>query len=101
MSDLALILAVAVITFASRVVFLARPRTEPGGRVGRFLEVFPVALFVALATIGLAAPDGQPEVTVSLAAAAGGIVGGAVFRRSLWGVIAVGAVSFYIVRLFV
>ena len=101
MSDLALILAVAVVTFASRVAFLARPRTEPGGRVGRFLEVFPVALFVALATIGLAAPDGQPAITVSMAAAAGGIVGGAVFRRSLWGVIAVGAVSFYIVRLFV
>ncbi|NNC41011.1 MAG: AzlD domain-containing protein [Acidimicrobiia bacterium] len=101
MSDLALILAVAVVTFASRVVFLASPRTEPGGRVGRFLEVFPVALFIALATIGLAAPDGQPEVTVSMAAAAGGIVGGAVFRRSLWGVIAVGAVSFYAVRLFV
>lgn len=101
MSDLALILAVAVVTFASRVVFLASPRTEPGGRVGRFLEVFPVALFIALATIGLAAPDGRPEVTVSMAAAAGGIVGGAVFRRSLWGVIAVGAVSFYVVRLFV
>jgi branched-subunit amino acid transport protein len=100
-SDLALILAVAIVTYASRVIFLARPRTSPGGKVGRFLEVFPVALFVALATIGLAAPDGQPEVTVSMAAAAGGIVGGAVFRRSLWGVIAVGAVSFYIVGLFV
>ena len=101
MSDLALILAVAVVTYASRVVFLASPQTESSGRVGRFLEVFPVALFVALATIGLAAPDGQPEVTVSMAAAAGGIIGGAVFRRSLWGVIAVGAVSFYVVRVFV
>ena len=98
MSDLVLILIAAVITYASRVVFLARPRPAPGGPVGRFLEVFPLALFIALATVGLAAPNGQPEITVSLVAAAGGVVGGAVFRRSLWGVIAVGALAFYVVR---
>ena len=98
MSDLALILAAAAITYASRVAFLVRPRPAPGGAVGRFLEVFPLALFVALATVGLAAPHGHPEVTEAMAAAVGGIVGGVIFRRSLWGVIAIGAVSFYAVR---
>jgi hypothetical protein len=33
-----------------------------------------------------------------LAAAFGGIVGGIVFRRNLWGVLGVGAVFFYVAR---
>jgi hypothetical protein len=37
-------------------------------------------------------------VTPGLAAAAGGILGGVVFRRSLWGVLAAGAACFYAVR---
>lgn len=98
MSDLALIVAVAAITFATRVAFLVRPRSAPEGLVGRFLDVFPLALFVAIATEALVAPAGSPEVTPALAAAAGGIVGAALFRRALWGVLAVGAVAFYAVR---
>lgn len=98
MSDLALVLGVAAITFGTRVVFLLRPRAAPGGRVGRFLEVFPLALFIAIATNGLTAPAGTPELTAHLAAAIGGVVGGIVFRRSLWGVLGLGAVCFYVAR---
>ncbi|MEX0865581.1 MAG: AzlD domain-containing protein [Acidimicrobiia bacterium] len=98
MSDLGLILAVGAITFGSRITFLLRPRSAPGGAVGRFLELFPLALFVAIATSGLAAPNGAPEVTEALAAAVGGVLGAVVFRRSLWGVVALGAFAFYVTR---
>ena len=98
MSDLLLVLIVAAITFISRVAFLVRPRRAPEGLVGRFLDVFPLALFVAIATDGLLAPSGSPEVTPALAAAIGGIAGAVVFRRALWGVLVVGAVAFYAVR---
>ncbi|HLF62068.1 MAG TPA: AzlD domain-containing protein [Acidimicrobiia bacterium] len=98
MNDLALVMGVAAITFASRVVFLLKPRSAPGGRVGRFLEVFPLALFIAIATSGLVAPWGSPELKANLAGAVGGVVGGVVFRRSLWGVLGVGAACFYLAR---
>lgn len=98
MSDFYLVVAVAAITFASRIAFLARPRPIPEGPVGRFLNVFPLALFVAIAVSGLAAPAGKLEVTSALAAAVGGVVGGIVFKRNLWGVLGVGAVTFYVVR---
>ena len=70
MSDLGLVLAVAVITYATRLAFLVRPRQVPEGPVGRFLEVFPLALFIVIATSGLAAPTGEPAITPALAAAA-------------------------------
>ena len=40
-------------------------------RIGRFLDVFPVALFVAIAVNGLVAPVGSPELTANLFAGAG------------------------------
>ena len=98
MSDLGLVVGVAVITFATRVAFLVRPRSAPKGRIGRFLDVFPLALFIAIATSGLIAPWGSAELTANLAGAIGGIVGGIVFRRSLWGVLGLGAVCFYAAR---
>jgi branched-subunit amino acid transport protein len=98
-SDLALVIVVGVITFGSRLAFLLSPRPVPGGLVGRFLDVFPLALFMAIATSGLVAPEGTPAITPGLAAAAGGIVGGILFKRSLLGVLAVGAAAFYVVRL--
>lgn len=98
MSDFTLILAVAAVTFASRVVFLARRRPVPAGVVGRFLEVFPLALFIALATTGLAAPNGNPAITPALAGAAGGVVGAAVTRRSLVGTILMGGAVYWLVR---
>ena len=99
MTDLTLILVVAVITFGSRVVFLARRRPVPEGIVGRFLEVFPLALFIALATTGLAAPQGSVAVTPALGGAVGGMIGAAVTRRSLVGTIVIGAAAYWLVRL--
>ncbi len=98
MPDLALIVLVAAITYASRVAFLVRRRPVLGGLVGRFLEVFPLALFVALATSGLAAPDGEVAVTPALAGAAGGVVGAGLTRRSLVGTIVIGAAAYWLVR---
>ncbi len=98
MSDLVLIVVAAAITFSTRVAFLVRPRPAPQGWVGRFLDVFPLALFVAIATDALVAPTGTPAWNPGLAAAVGGILGGVAFRRALWGVLAVGAASFYVVR---
>jgi branched-subunit amino acid transport protein len=97
-SDLTLILLVAAITFASRVVFLARRRSGPEGMVGRFLEVFPLALFIALATNGLGAPDGALAVTPALGGAVGGVVGAVVTRRSLVGTILIGAAGYWLTR---
>ena len=98
MSDLTLVLVVAAITYATRLAFMLSPRPVPEGPVGRFLEVFPLALFIVIASSGLLAPEGSPAVSPALAGALGGIIGAIVFRRSLWGVLAVGAVMFYVVR---
>jgi branched-subunit amino acid transport protein len=98
-SDLALVIVVGVITFGSRLAFLLSPRPIPRGLVGRFLDVFPLALFMAIATSGLVAPEGTPAITPGLAAATGGVVGGILFKRSLLGVLAAGAAGFYVVRL--
>jgi branched-subunit amino acid transport protein len=97
-SDLGLVLAVAVITYATRLAFLVRPKQVPEGPLGRFLGVFPLALFIVIATSGLAAPAGEPAVTPALAAAVGGVGGGILFRRNLWGVLGVGAIFFYLTR---
>jgi branched-subunit amino acid transport protein len=93
------VLVAAAITFACRVVFLTAP--APRGLWGRFLDVFPLALFVALATAGLAAPGGTVAASPALAAAAGGILGAALTRRSLLGVLVFGTVTYWIVRLLV
>ena len=98
MSDLSIVIAMAVITYSSRAVFLLRPRTLPGGAVGRFLDVFPLALFVALGTIGLGAPDGDPEVTIALAAAGGGLVGAIVTKRSLPGIVIFGGAAWWLAK---
>ena len=98
MSDFTLVLAVAAITYGTRVAFLLRPRPAPEGALGRFLDVFPLALFVAIAMTGLIAPEGEPALSPALAAALGGIIGAVVVRRNLWGVLAFGMVFFYITR---
>ena len=98
MSDFVLVLVVAAITFATRIAFLIRPRPVPGGPLGRFLEVFPLALFMVIAASGLVAPEGTPAVTPALAGAVGGVLGAVVFRRRLWGVLALGALAFYLAR---
>lgn len=98
MTDLVLILLVATVTFASRVAFLARRRPVPEGLIGRFLEVFPLALFVALATSGLAAPAGSLAVTPALGGAVGGVIGAVATRRSLIGTILIGAAGYWLTR---
>jgi len=97
-TDLVLIVLVATVTFSSRVMFLARRRPVPEGLIGRFLEVFPLALFAALATSGLAAPEGSLAVTPALGGAAGGVVGAVVTRRSLIGTIVIGAAAYWLTR---
>lgn len=99
MSSLALVLAAAVVTFACRAAFLAVPARPPRGVWARFLDVFPLALFVSLATVSLAAPDGRVAATPALAAAAGGLVGAVLARRSLVGVILFGGVAYWAARL--
>ncbi len=98
MSDLLLVVGVAVITFASRALLMASPLPVPGGLVGRFLDVFPLALFVAIATSGLLAPEGSAEFGPGLAAALGGVIGAALFKRSLLAVLVAGSVLFYLAR---
>lgn len=101
MSDLALVVVVGVITFASRVTLLVRPRPTWHGWIGRFLEVFPLALFTAIASAALVAPNGSPAITPALAAAGGGVIGALLFKKSLIGILATGAAAFYLVRLIV
>jgi branched-subunit amino acid transport protein len=97
-NDLPLVILVAVITYATRLSFMLRPRPAPGGALGRFLDVFPLALFVSLAAVGMVAPNGALDLTPALAAAAGGVLGAVLFRRNLWGVLGVGAALFYLTR---
>jgi branched-subunit amino acid transport protein len=94
-----MIVLMAVITFASRISFMWRPL--PTERVGdnRFLEVFPTALFVALAVGGLTAPQGQIAATPALAALVGGVVGAAVFKRAILGVVGAGLAFYWLARL--
>lgn len=98
MSDVAVVVTMALITYASRAVFLLWPRTIPEGYVGRFLELFPLALFVAIATLGLAAPEGRVDATIALVAAAGGLVGAALTKRSFLGVAGFGIVAWWAAR---
>jgi branched-subunit amino acid transport protein len=97
LSHLLLILIIAVVNFVTRFSFLARPESQSSS--GRFLEVFPVALFVSLAARDLLAPEGSLDASPALAAAIGAIVGGLVFRRSILGVVGAGLAFYWAARL--
>jgi branched-subunit amino acid transport protein len=97
MSDLWTVLAVAAITFATRISFLARPASRT--TENRFLEVFPVALFVSLAAREILAPEGNIEFSPFLAAGLGAVIGGIVFRRSMLGIVGTGFVLYWLARL--
>lgn len=56
------VVVAGVITFLSRVSFLLRAAPAFEGWFGRFLDAFPVALFVSLAVVQAFAPDGSFEV---------------------------------------
>ncbi len=97
MSELSLVVVAGLITFASRASYLwRRSSTVPASP---FLEVFPLALFVSLATVGLAAPDGTLEVGPGIAAGIGGILGAVLGRRRILWVIGAGAAAFAVARL--
>jgi branched-subunit amino acid transport protein len=99
MSTFALIVAMTVITFASRLSFMLRPVTSVKVKNSSFLDVFPVALFVVLAVVGLAAPDGELEVTPALMAGVGGVAGAFLFKRSLLAIVLAGAAAYWLARL--
>lgn len=89
MTHLPLILAVAVITFSSRYFFFAHRSIK----LGRFLDVFAVALFVAIGTQDLIGSGGD-ATPPNVAAFIGAVAGGLLFRRSMLGVVITG-LGFY------
>ena len=99
MSDLLLILAMAVITYGSRVVFLAAPGSPPSGITRRFLDRFPLALFVALAASILVVPDAGIDARLGWSAIGGATLGGWLARGSLYGVVGVGFATYWLARL--
>lgn len=99
MSHVVLIVLAAVITFASRLSFMVRPLPDARVRESRFLEVFPIALFVALAVNGFVAPEGTLDFGPAIAAGLGGFAGAFLFRRSILGVVGVGLVGYWVARL--
>jgi branched-subunit amino acid transport protein len=101
MSHLLLILLVAGITFATRASFMLKITPSRRIQESRFLEVFPITLFIALASRDLMAPGGEVAITPALAAAAGGIIGGLVFRRSILGVVGTGLALYWLARLLI
>jgi branched-subunit amino acid transport protein len=98
-SHFLLIVISGIITFASRASFLLRPMASAKLKKNRFLEVFPIALFVSLAVNGLAAPGGDLDFSPALAAGVGGVVGAALFKRSILGVAVVGIAGYWIARM--
>jgi branched-subunit amino acid transport protein len=98
-SDLLLILAMAAITYGSRVVFLANPGAPPSGIARRFLDRFPLALFVALAASILVVPDAGIDARLGWAAVGGAVLGGWLAKRSLYGVIGSGLGAYWLARL--
>ena len=99
MSDFLVVMAIAVITFGSRVVFLANPGSPPTGITRRFLDRFPLALFVALAASILVVRDAELDARLGWAAIGGAVLGGWVTRRSLYGVVTAGFGAYWIARL--
>lgn len=99
MSHVILIVLAAAITFASRLSFMLRPLPDARVKESRFLEVFPTALFVALAVNGFVAPDGALDFGPALAAGFGGAAGALLFKRSILGVVGVGLVGYWVARL--
>jgi branched-subunit amino acid transport protein len=98
MIDLLVVLAMAAVTYGCRVVFLARPGRAPSGRLARFLERFPLALFSALAAGTLLVPGGLGDPLPGYAALGGALAGGAITRRSLAGVLAGGVAAYWLAR---
>ena len=99
MGETLLLVGMAVVTFASRASFLVWRGALPEGPIRGVVRVFPLALFVVLATIGLAAPQGQPALTPALLAGIGGVIAAVAMRRSLFAVLVVGGGVWWLVTL--
>lgn len=94
----ATVVAMGVVTYASRALFLFRAPPRLSGYVGRFLDLFPLTLFVCLAATGLLAPDGHLAFGPGVAALVVGAV--AVWRRApVWAVMLAGFAATTVVRL--
>ncbi len=93
----ALIVAIAVATYVTRVAGFAFDRPLPAA-LDRFLAYVPVAVFAALVALGLgigtAGTDTGPRL---LALAAAGLV--AARGGPLWTTLAVGLAAFWLLRL--
>ena len=94
-----LVVAMGTITYGSRVVLLARSGHALEGRIDAFLERFPLALFIALATATLLVPDADVEPALGYTAFAGAVVGGILIRRSLAGILIIGGAAYWLARL--
>ena len=101
MSDLFLVFGMAAITYTSRALFLGRPGREPSGRTAAFLDRFPLALFVALATAGLLVPDSGVDPALGYIAFGGAVGGGILTKRSLIGVLLIGGTAYWVARLLI
>lgn len=93
----ATILVAGLITFSSRAMFLLRDAPSFSGWIGRFLDAFPVALFVSLAVVQGVAPGGEIEVGPSLAALLAGAIT-AVFTRRVPVIMVAGWLTAVLVR---
>jgi branched-subunit amino acid transport protein len=98
MTDLAVVVAMAAITYGSRVVFLVVPGRVPPGRLAAFLERFPLALFTALAASTLLVPGGTAPAAPGYWALGGAVAGGIFGRRSLVWVLAGGVGAYWVAR---
>jgi branched-subunit amino acid transport protein len=98
MSDTLLVVAMAAITYGSRAVFLARTGRLPTGRIAVFLERFPLALFVSLATATLLVPDADVEPALGYTALGAGLAGAIATRRSMVGVLLCGGAGYAVAR---
>jgi branched-subunit amino acid transport protein len=54
---------------------------------------------VVLAVVGLAAPDGELEMTPALMAGVGGVAGAFLFKRSVLATVLAGAAAYWLARL--
>lgn len=96
--ELLLVLLAGAVTFASRATFMVRPPATLAAPARRFLDVFPLALFMALGIQGLARPtivDGASPLP-ALLAAAGALLAGRFTDNALLWMLAGGALGYWL-----
>lgn len=97
MSDLILFVVVAAVTYASRAVFMIRPREIRNSSRAGVLGAFPLALFVSLAAVGTIAPSGSFALNLPVLAAS--LVGVAITfsrRRNVLVVMGGGLIAYWL-----